>query len=305
MLIEGFGDLSGKRSIDFDTYPLLARKIAFVEPRFFAIEDAINPHMRCSKTGDLNEVNLDLAMKQWKDLVEAYQALGLETIVWQATKGCPDMVFCANQSLPYVDRDGRSSALMSHMASNTRQSEVAGIQQGLLSSDVRISHLLRPRDPDYLFEGTGDALWVPGRRLLCGGYGFRTKPQVYQEVHEITNAPVALFELKNPRFYHLDTCLSILDESTVLACEQAFTESAWKALHEIFEKVIAVSLEEADSPVFACNAHCPDQKHVVIHYQAEQTITALSDAGFTPIAVDTSEFIKSGGSVFCMKLMYF
>ncbi len=45
MLTEGFGDLSGKRSVDFDAYPL-ATKIAFVEPRYFAIEDAINPHMR-------------------------------------------------------------------------------------------------------------------------------------------------------------------------------------------------------------------------------------------------------------------
>ena len=28
-------------------------------------------------------------------------------------------------------------------------------------------------------------------------------------------------------------------------------------------------------------------------------------AGFTPIEVDTSEFMKSGGSVFCLKVMIY
>lgn len=303
-MVDGFGDIAGKCSTDFDAYPI-AKKLAFVDPRYFAIEDAINPHMRCAKSGDLNQVNVDVAMQQWQSLVAAYQSLGLETTVWEATEGCPDMVFCANQSLPYLDTDGRSCALMSHMASNTRQNEVAGIAKGLISESVQTSQLPRPRDPDYLFEGTGDALWVPGRKLLCGGYGFRTQPQVYEKVHEITGAPIVLLELKNPRFYHLDTCLSILDESTVLACRQAFTEDSWKCLKGLFRRIIEVPMQEADSPGFACNAHCPDQKHVIIHYQAEQTIKALSSTGFTPVAVDTSEFIKSGGSVFCMKLMYF
>jgi N-dimethylarginine dimethylaminohydrolase len=30
----------------------------------------------------------------------------------------------------------------------------------------------------------------------------------------------------------------------------------------------------------------------------------LREAGFTPLELDTSEFIKAGGSVFCMKLMF-
>ena len=61
----------------------------------------------------------------------------------------------------------------------------------------------------------------------------------------------------------------------------------------------------ADAPHFACNAHSPDGKHVLIQSSATRAMHALERAGFSPIPIDTSEFIKSGGSVFCLKLMLF
>jgi N-dimethylarginine dimethylaminohydrolase len=76
-------------------------------------------------------------------------------------------------------------------------------------------------------------------------------------------------------------------------------------LKSIFNNLIEVPLEEADSPGFACNAHCPDQKHVIIQTGCQKTLQLLKDYDFVPLEVDTSEFIKSGGSVFCMKLMFF
>ena len=62
---------------------------------------------------------------------------------------------------------------------------------------------------------------------------------------------------------------------------------------------------EADSPGFACNAHCPDEKHVIIQKGNAQSVALIKQHNFIPIEIDTSEFIKSGGSVYCMKLMYF
>ncbi|NDB82577.1 MAG: amidinotransferase, partial [Alphaproteobacteria bacterium] len=50
---------------------------------------------------------------------------------------------------------------------------------------------------------------------------------------------------------------------------------------------------------------CPDQKHVIIQKGCQKTLQLLKDHDFVPLEVDTSEFIKSGGSVFCMKLMFF
>ena len=51
------------------------------------------------------------------------------------------------------------------------------------------------------------------------------------------------------------------------------------------------------------NGNCPDGKHFVVHYDNPVTIAAVKALGLEVIEVDTSEFLKSGGSVFCMTMM--
>ena len=53
----------------------------------------------------------------------------------------------------------------------------------------------------------------------------------------------------------------------------------------------------------ACNGHSPDGRHFIVQRGANKTIALVQSLGLTVIEVDTSEFIKSGGSVYCMKLM--
>jgi N-dimethylarginine dimethylaminohydrolase len=251
--------------------------------------------------GNLRTIDKDRARQQWKKLVDVYQQLGFKTTVMECRPECPDMVFCANQTFPFLDKDGHPSVILSNMWDDTRHQEVATLGAQLASRGVRV-HALPARRMETLFEGMGDALWVPGRRLICGGHGFRTDPRIYDFVHEITGAPIVLFELLHPKFYHLDTCLSLLDARTVLACREGFTEDGWQTLHRLFSRVITVPLGEADAPRFACNAHCPDQEHVILQKGSVETCRILRGYGFTPIEVETDEFIKSGGSVFCMKM---
>lgn len=283
----------------------LARELMVVSPDYFDVQEAINPHMLDAK-GELNRINLDIARKQWQELGRIYTKLGLKQMVVPGQPGLADMVFCANQSLPFVTTDGRKKALLSRMKSPTRHREVAFIGEALAGHGYEVdSHLARSNDPVLGLEGMGDALWVPGRRLLLGGYGFRTSRLIYDRIAPLVDADIVLFELKNPKFYHLDTCLSLLDEHSVLACREGFTAQGWDVLKRMFPRVITAPLGEADAPGFACNAFCPDQKHVVIQQGCRETERHLGHAGFVVIAVDTSEFIKSGGSVFCMKLALF
>jgi N-dimethylarginine dimethylaminohydrolase len=151
----------------------------------------------------------------------------------------------------------------------------------------------------------GDALWLPGYRFILGGYGFRSDEKVYQKLAQITQAPIALFKLNHPKFYHLDTCLSVLNSKTALACQDAFTSEGWLLLKSIIPSLIEVPLWEADFPYFACNAHCPDGSHVLLQKGCSVTMKFLLQEGFIPVELETSEFMKSGGSVFCMKLMFF
>lgn len=295
-------DLSGADLRPADQYPEMVqgRSIFFVKPDAFDLVAAINPHMRDAK-GELNKVDRELARLQWKKLVDVYQQIGVRVTLMDSLADCPDMVFCANQTLPFLDRDGSPAVILSNMRDDTRHLEVASLGGQLERLGVRV-YTLPERTLETLFEGMGDALWVPGRQLICGGYGFRTDRSIYEKIHAITGAPIVLFELSHPKFYHLDTCLSILDARTVLACRDGFTSKGWDTLCQLFPRVISVPLVEADAPGFACNAHCPDQQHVILQRGNQATCEALRAYGFTPMEVETGEFIKSGGSVFCMKM---
>lgn len=276
------------------------RSVFLVKPDGFDLVAALNPHMR-DQQGALHKIDKEKARQQWQKLVDVYQQLGMLVTLLECRSEYPDMVFCANQSFPFLDREGKPSVLLSNMRDDTRHLEVGSIGEQLQRRGVRLYHL-PSRSQQTLFEGMGDALWVPGRHLICGGFGFRTDRSIYQDVHEITGAPIVLFELLNPKFYHLDTCLSLLDARTALACRAGFTDEGWQVLRALFPRIIEVSTLEADAPGFACNAHCPDQQHVILQKGSVEVIAELKARGFTPLEVDTSEFIKSGGSVFCLKM---
>lgn len=281
----------------------IARQVLMVRPTFFNIDTPINAHM-LDVEGKPHHLNKTLALQQWENLRETYGRLGFRVVVHDGVDGLPDMCFCANQSLPYVDDIGRKCSILSNMATSTRHKEVPYVC-AVLEREGYTTHSIGERTPQSHFEGMGDCLWLPGHRFLLGGYGHRTHAAMYERVSERTNAPVAIFELKNSKFYHLDTCLSILNSTTALACREAFTDVGWTLLGSIFKNILEVPITEADSPHFACNAHCPDQKHVIIQSGSPRTESLVRGAGFTVVPVDTSEFIKSGGSVFCLKLMFF
>jgi len=281
----------------------VARRIMMVRPTYFHVDNPINPHMR-KADGSLHVLDKPKAMQEWDGLRTAYMNLGLQVFEADAINGLPDMVFCANQSLPFLTRTGERKAILSNMANDIRNREVPGIAAALERNGYK-TVALPQRSAQTLFEGMGDALWLPGYRVLLGGYGHRTHKAIYGSVAELVDATVIVFELANPRFYHLDTCLSILDGSSALACREAFTQDGWELVKKVFPNLIEVPLSEADSPAFACNAHCPDGKNVILQAGSKQTVTRLKAAGFKAVGLSTEEFIKSGGSVFCMKLQFF
>ena len=94
----GLDNLSSETMSSIVSMPY-ARGSFFVKPTFFNVDHAINPHM-LDESGKPNQINFDVAQKQWKALVSTYESLGLEIQIFEPLKECPDMVFCANQSLP-------------------------------------------------------------------------------------------------------------------------------------------------------------------------------------------------------------
>jgi len=292
--------ITSAKEIDFTISELpkmpVPVRVLMVKPTHFDVEYIINPHME----GMVGAVDKVQAQNEWEHLKDGYEELGYTVHVLNGVKGLPDMVFCANQSLPFCDEDGNRKVVMSIMATEQRKEEVPYIEKFYEDLGYEIFHL----DPSKVdnYEGMGDGLWHFKRQLLWGGFGFRSSPDAYEQISKILDVPVIALELVDESFYHLDTCMCMLNEKSCLIYTDAFTDTGLEIIHKMFDNVIEATAYESEK-LFAVNATCPDGKNVFIQQGCTDVNQKLRDAGFAVHEFSTFEFIKSGGSVFCMKMM--
>ena len=113
---------------------------------------------------------------------------------------------------------------------------------------------------------------------------------------------VVSLELVDPRFYHLDTAIAVLDDGNGSAPADiayfpgAFSPHSRRTLRDLFPGAIIVT--ERDACVLGLNA-VSDGRHVILPSAATGFAGQLTERGYTPIPVDLREFLKSGGSVKC------
>ncbi|MCT7658222.1 dimethylargininase [Mycobacterium deserti] len=257
------------------------RHYAMTAPTFFAVEYAINPWMDMSASVDTHS-----ALNQWETLRQTYKELGHTVETIEPVAGLPDMVYAANGGLlvggkavvakfAYPQRDGESAAYAEWM---TR-------------------HGYQPVETRHTNEGQGDLLVVGS--ILLAGHGFRTDRRAHDEIASIVGMPVVSLELVDPRFYHLDTALTVLDDSTVAYYPPAFSDASRAILRDLFPDAIEVA--DADADVLGLNA-VSDGLNVVLPAAATGYADQLRRAGFRPIGVDLSELLKGGGSIKCCTL---
>lgn len=272
------------------------RGVVLCPPTYFDVIDVKNPFM----AGNAGTVDRALAQRQFNALRAAFEEAGAATELLAPLPDCEDMVFCANTALLGLDADGTPACVPGRMTFPSRRAEVAPMVAWCTAHGYRV---LGAGDPAANFEGGGDAIWHPGRRLLWGGYGWRTDPHVYPVLAEALGTPVIALALTDSTYYHLDTCFCPIDERTVLVHAPALADEGMALVRRAFERV--VEIDETEAARFACNATAFFGKAVVIDRRASTTAARLRDMGFRVIEVDTSEFLKSGGSVYCMKNAFF
>jgi N-dimethylarginine dimethylaminohydrolase len=275
----------------------LPRAVLMCAPDYFNVVDVKNPFME----GQQGKVDIPLARKQWQNVVDAFEGIGIRVQLIPPVADCEDMVFCANPIFAGLDAEDRRVSVLSQMRYGSREREVPAHAAWFKGHGYRVIPI---EEPGCLFEGSGDALWHPGRRLIWGGYGHRTSKQIYRKLSEIFEAPVMLLELPTELFYHLDTCFGLMDENTAVVYPGALTNAGMDLIRSLIPCVIEVDEEEA-TKAMACNGAAFLGKHVVLQSGAPRVCGKLRERGFHVIEVETSEFMKSGGSVFCMKMYLF
>ena len=265
-------------------------------PDYYDISEPRNPYMAES----LGKVDKARARAQWEELRSVFEKLGKPVRLIDPVPGFDDMVFVTNQTFVGLTSRMEKVCLLGHMRHPARRGEVPCFENWFKAEKYRIARL---PDPALTFEGTGDGIWHPGKRLLWGGHGFRTDPEVYAGIAQLFESPVVLLKLVNERFCHLDTCFCPLTSEAVLIYPPAFAPESLEMILRMFPVVLAVEEREAIEKM-ACSAAVVDST-AIVQKGAANAIRHMKALGLSVIEADVSEFVKSGGSVFCLKMMYF
>src|SRR5450755_329384 len=223
------------------------RTYLMCEPRYFAVQYAINPWMDPSVP-----VDTELAVRQWRGLVDTYRGLGHDVVQIEPVDGLPDMVFAANGATVANNRVYGAKFLYAE-----REAEGPAYLNWFRAAGFD-AHAAR-----FVNEGEGDLL-VAGSRLLAGT-GFRTDPAAHAEAGEALGLPVVTLELVNPRYYHLDTALCVLSPNDIAYFPGAFSPDSQAVLRELYPDAIIATA--ADAAVLGLNG-VSDGYHVVLPAEA-------------------------------------
>jgi N-dimethylarginine dimethylaminohydrolase len=255
-------------------------------PEHFAVHYSINPWM-----DPRVPVDRDRALAQWDALRRTYLDLGHRVDLLDPVPGLPDMVFAANGAT-VVDGVVLGARFRHPQRAAEAAAHLAWFRAAAGAGVVR-----RVVEPRYVNEGEGDLLVVGG--LVLAGTGFRTDPRAHAEAEAVLGRPVLPLELVDPRYYHLDTAVAVLDDTTIAWLPEAFSPASQDLLRARFPD--AVVADPADAAVLGLNA-VSDGRHVVLPAQATRLAAELAERGFTPVPVDLSELRKGGGGPKCCTL---
>ncbi|MGA9100877.1 dimethylargininase [Aeromicrobium sp.] len=260
------------------------RHYVMCTPSHFAVEYAINPWM--DPTIPVDSVR---ATQQWDVLRRAYLSLGHRVDVIAPVPGQPDMVFAANGGITV---GGRSyGAKFRHPQ---REAEAQAFTDFLRAEGHDVV------EPVHVNEGEGDFLALS--TMILAGTGFRTSIEAHVEAAEALDRPVVSLRLVDPRFYHLDTALAVLDDgggdapADIAYYPGAFSPHSRRTLRDLFPDAVQVS--EMDALVLGLNA-VSDGLNIVLPAAAIELAETLKARGYVPVPVELGELLKSGGSVKC------
>ncbi|CAM5414088.1 Amidinotransferase OS=Streptomyces alboniger OX=132473 GN=CP975_10100 PE=4 SV=1 [Streptomyces alboniger] len=250
-------------------------------PAHFKVTYSINPWMDPAKP-----VDVPLAVAQWEDLRDRYRSLGHTVEELTPRRDLPDMVYAANGATVVEGR-----VLGARFAHREREEEAAAHLEWFRAHGFAEIH-----EPVHINEGEGD--FAVTSSYVLAGRGFRASPLSHGEAQEFFGRPVIGLDLIDPRYYHLDTALAVLDDAAdeVMYYPAAFSPGSRAVLRRLFPDALIAG--EPDAEALGLNA-VSDGHHVLLPQAAVGLYEPLRARGFEPVGMDLSELLKGGGSVKC------
>jgi N-dimethylarginine dimethylaminohydrolase len=268
------------------------RRYLMCRPEHFTVSYTINPWMQPALPTDTAT-----ALRQWQTLYDTYVSLGHEVELIDPVPGLPDMVYTANGGFVI---DGVAYGARFRFAE--RAPEAPHFNTWFAANGFELA------EAREVNEGEGDFLLV-GDTILAGT-GFRSTGDSHREVGDVFGREVVSLTLIDPRFYHLDTAIAVLDpvegaarggveHANIAYLPHAFDAPSRAVLAERYPDAIQVA--EADGDVFGLNS-ASDGRHVLISPRATGFEAQLRERGYTPVLIDLSELLLGGGGIKCCTL---
>ncbi len=266
------------------------RRYLMCRPEHFTVSYTINPWMVPA-----NPTDTALAVRQWQALYDTYVALGHEVHLIDPIEGLPDMVYTANGGF-----------VIDNVAYGAKFRFQERVPEGPAFMDWFRANGFEVAEPVEVNEGEGDFLLV-GDTILAGT-GFRSTGDSHRELADVFGREVISLNLVDPRFYHLDTAISVLDpvegpggveKANIAYLEHAFDDRSQAILAERYPDAIRVA--DADGAVFGLNS-ASDGRNVIISPRAKGFEAQLRERGYNPVLVDLSELLLGGGGIKCCTL---
>lgn len=273
----------------------MEKSVLLCPPTYFDVIDQKNPYMAPNALIDKAKAN-----RQWSALCTALENAGCQIELIEPVPGLEDMVFAANQVFVGSHESLGKFIVPGRMVHASRQREVPHFVEWFRRRGFKIIDL-NLSENDYL-EAHGDLLWHPDQSRVYAGYGFRSTlggVNRFQEAMSQLGIEVVRLHLVDPFCYHLDTCLVPLSNESVLIYPGAYDAGSLANLRPFWKRVHELTSEEAHK--FMGNGMVVNGRYLT-PYLTQRLENILQSEGLKPVIVDSSEFEKSGGSLFCMKV---
>jgi dimethylargininase len=224
-------------------------------------------------------VDLDLALRQWEQYVDALRAEGWETIEVAPADDCPDAAFVEDTVVVYGDL-----AVISRPGADERKPETAGTEAALRDLGYRIAHITEPGTLDG-----GDVLKHDG--TVWVGLGGRTNAAGLEQLAallatvggHVVAVPVA-------KVLHLKSAVTALPDGTVIGYQPLVDDPAtWDAFLPV--------PEEPGAHVVVL-----DGASVLMSANAPRSARLLEERGLRVVTVDIGEFERLEGCVTCLSV---
>lgn len=169
------------------------------------------------------KVDRDRALRQYRRIKRALEALGRRVLEIPPKKGLQDQMFTANIAVaikPYI-------VLANYKAPGRPGEEPVARKffEGLGYEVIQ---------PPYHFEGEADLKQLEDG-LFLGGFGQFTDPRALDWISERCGVEVVKLRETNPQLYHLDTCLMVLDPGHAWVTPNSLDKASLKELAEYID----------------------------------------------------------------------